>query len=411
MAMPTKTKSRLGTYVVRSFQDESVRAYVPPPLPPDPPLALQPLLPLLEQANQALGRLDGLASILPDPSLFIYLYVRKEAVLSSQIEGTQSSFADLVLFENAETPGVPLEDVQEVSSYVAAMNHGLRRLRKDFPLSLRLMREIHNVLLSKGRGSEKHPGEFRTTQNWIGGTRPGNAAFVPPPPEKVMECMAALEKFLHREPEDLPILVKAALVHVQFETIHPFLDGNGRLGRLLITLLLCVASILREPILYLSLYFKMNRQKYYELLDRVRTHGDWETWLEFFLMGVRETAQQTADTSRQILDLIEGDRRRIEQLGRPAVSVLRVHQHLQRKPIITIPATAKELSLSAPTVAKALQHMVKLGLVRETTGKQRHRLFTYHRYLNILNEGTEIPRREGSVSTGTSRPAVREQLE
>src|SRR6266566_542782 len=307
MATPTKPNSRLGTYVVKTFKDESFRAYVPPPLPPDPPLALQPLLPLLEQANQALGRLDGLASILPDPSLFIYLYVRKEAVLSSQIEGTQSSFSDLMLFESAEAPSVPLEDVQEVSNYVAAMNHGLRRLREDFPLSLRLIREIHKILLSKGRGNQKRPGEFRETQNWIGGTRPGNAAFVPPPPEKMMECMGAFEKFLHREHEELPILVKAALVHVQFETIHPFLDGNGRLGRLLITFLLCVAGAIREP-------------------------------------------------------------------------------------IITIPATAEQLSLSAPTVAKALQHMMKLGMVRETTGRQRHRLFTYHRYLEILNRGTELPK-------------------
>ena len=349
-------------------------------------------MPLLEQANQALGRLDGLASILPDPSLFIYLYVRKEAVLSSQIEGTQSSFSDLMLFENAEAPSVPLEDVQEVSNYVAAMNHGLRRLREDFPLSLRLIREIHKILLSKGPGSQKRPGEFRESQNWIEGTRPGNAAFVPPPPEKMMECMGALEKFLHREHEDLPTLVKAALVHVQFETIHPFLDGNGRLGRLLITFLLCVAGSIREPILYLSLYFKTNRQKYYELLDRVRSHGDWETWLEFFLTGVKETAQQAADTSKEILTLIEEDRRKIEELGRPAASVLRVHQHLQRRPIITIPATAEQLSLSAPTVAKALQHMVRLGMVRETTGKQRHRLFTYRRYLDILNQGTEVPR-------------------
>jgi Fic family protein len=393
MATPTKPNSRLGTYILKTFKDESFRAYVPPPLPPVPPLALQRLLPLLEQANQALGRLDGLASILPDPSLFIYLYVRKEAVLSSQIEGTQSSFSDLMLFESAEAPSVPLEDVQEVSNYVAAMNHGLRRLREDFPLSLRLIREIHKILLSKGRGSQKRPGEFRETQNWIGGTRPGNAAFVPPSPEKVTECMGALEKFLHREHEDLPILVKTALVHVQFETVHPFLDGNGRLGRLLITFLLCVAGAIHEPILYLSLYFKMNRQKYYELLDRVRTHGDWETWLEFFLTGVKETAQQAADTSREILTLIEKDRRAIEELGRPAGSVLRVHLHLQRKPIITIPATAEQLSLSAPTVAKALQHMVKLGIVRETTGKQRHRLFTYHRYLEILNRGTELPKR------------------
>jgi Fic family protein len=391
MATPTKLNNRIGAYVLKAFKDESFRAYVPPPLPPSPPLALQPLLTLLDLANQALGRLDGLASILPDPSLFIYLYVRKEAVLSSQIEGTQSSFSDLVLFESAEPPSVPLEDVQEVSNYVAAMNHGLRRLKEDFPLSLRLIREIHKILLSKGRGSEKQPGEFRQTQNWIGGTRPGNAVFVPPPPERVMECMGALEKFLHRKNEDLPILVKAALVHVQFETVHPFLDGNGRLGRLLITFLLCAAAI-REPILYLSLYFKTNRTRYYELLDRVRTHGDWETWLEFFLTGVKETAQQAAETSREILALIEGDRHKIEALGRPASSVLRVHQHLQRKPIITIPATAEQLSLSAPTVAKALQHMVKLGLVRETTGKQRHRLFTYHRYLEILNRGTELPK-------------------
>jgi Fic family protein len=305
--MPEKMKrsSRLGTYVLKSFKEESFRAYVPRPLPADPPLDLRYLLPLLEQASQALGRLDGLASILPDPSLFIYLYIRKEAVLSSQIEGTQSSFSDLMLFESAEAPGVPLEDVQEVSNYVAAMNHGLSRLRDGFPISLRLVREIHETLLSRGRGSEKRPGEFRESQNWIGGTRPGNAAFVPPPPEKVIECMGALQEFLHREPEDLPLLVKTALVHVQFETIHPFLDGNGRVGRLLITFLLCVAGAIREPILYLSLYFKVNRQKYYELLDRVRTHGDWEAWLEFFLTGVRETAQQAADTSREILALIE----------------------------------------------------------------------------------------------------------
>ena len=387
--MPARSNKRLGTYVLKSGA-EPFRAYVPPPLPPDPPAALQPLLPLLEQASQVMGRLDGLASVLPDPSLFIYLYIRKEAVLSSQIEGTQSSFSDLMLFESAEAPGVPLEDVQEVSNYVAAMNNGLRRLREGFPLSLRLIREIHEILLSKGRGSEKRPGEFRESQNWIGGTRPGNAAFVPPPPENIMECMGALEKFLHREHEGLPLLVKAALVHVQFETIHPFLDGNGRLGRLLITLLLCVAGALREPILYLSLYFKTNRQKYYELLDRVRTHGEWETWLEFFPDGVREIAEQAAATSRKILALIESDRRQIEGLGRPASSVLRVHQHLQRKPIITIPATAERLALSAPTVAKALEHMVELGMVHETTGRQRHRLFTYHRYPDILNQGTEV---------------------
>ncbi|MEO7145558.1 MAG: Fic/DOC family N-terminal domain-containing protein, partial [Bryobacteraceae bacterium] len=246
----------MGTYVVKKFPGESFRAFVPPPLPPDPPLKLDALQRLLEEANQALGRLDGLTSILPDPSIFIYLYVQKEAVLSSQIEGTQSSLSDLLLFESGETPGVPIEDVQGVSHYISAMNHGLRRLQGGFPLSLRLIREIHKELLARGRGSDKNPGEFRTTQNWIGGTRPGNAAFVPPPPEKITECMGALEIFLHTESSHLPILVKAALAHVQFETIHPFLDGNGRLGRLLITFLLCVAGALREPILYLSLYFK-----------------------------------------------------------------------------------------------------------------------------------------------------------
>src|SRR6202789_3284805 len=273
---------------------------------------------LLEQANQALGRLDGLTSVLPDLSLFIYAYVRKEAVLSSQIEGTQSSLSDLLLFENDEAPGAPIEDVQEVSNYVAAMTHGLERLRSGFPLSLRLVREIHEILLSKGRGSGKQPGEFRLSQNWIGGSRPGNAAFVPPPPELVLDCMSNLELFLHEDRPDLPLLIKAALVHVQFETIHPFLDGNGRLGRLLITFLLCAQDAIREPILYLSLYFKTHRTAYYDLLDRVRAKGDWEAWLDFFLTGVKETADQAASAARRILTLFDENQRQIESLGRPA---------------------------------------------------------------------------------------------
>src|SRR5208282_4160844 len=267
--------------------------------------------------------------------------------------------------------------------------HGLRRLREDFPLSLRLIREIHKILLSKGRGSQKRPGEFRETQNWIGGTRPGNAAFVPPPPEKMMECMGALEKFLHREHEELPILVKAALAHVQFETIHPFLDGNGRLGRLLITFLLCAQNVIREPILYLSLYFKTHRTTYYDLLDRVRVKGDWEVWLEFFLTGVKETADQAASAARRIVALFEEHQRQIETLGRPAASVLRVFQHMQRNRIVSIPATAQKIGISAPTVAKSLEHMRRLGILREITGRERHRLFVYEPYLAILNEGTE----------------------
>jgi Fic family protein len=384
-----ESSQRLGRYIVKTYEKETVRAFVPPPLPPDPPLRLDGLQQLLEQANQAVGRLDGLASILPDLSLFIYTYVRKEAVLSSQIEGTQSSLSDLLMFENDEVPGVPIQDVQEVSNYVAAMNHGLQRLRSGFPLSLRLICEIHDVLLSKGRGSEKQPGEFRRSQNWIGGTRPGNASFVPPPPELVLDCMSNLELFLHEDRPDLPLLIKAALVHVQFETIHPFLDGNGRLGRLLITFLLCAQNVIREPILYLSLYFKTHRTTYYDLLDRVRVKGDWEVWLEFFLTGVKETADQAASAARRIVALFEEDQRRIEALGRPAASVLRVFQHMQRNPIVSIPATAQKIGISAPTVAKSLEHMRRLGILREITGRERHRLFVYEPYLAILNEGTE----------------------
>jgi len=290
----TDSAARLGNYIITSFGDEHVRAYVPRALPPKPALRLDVLLSRIEDANRALGRLDGVTSILPDPSLFIYMYVRKEALFSSQIEGTQSSLSDLLLFESAEAPGVPLDDVEEVSSYVSAMNFGLDRLRGGFPLSLRLIREIHAVLLAKGRGSTKEPGEFRRTQNWIGGTRPGNAVFVPPPPDKLMECLDAFERFLHVQDRGLPTLIKAALAHVQFETIHPFLDGNGRLGRLLITFLLVAEGALQEPILYLSLFFKTHRQRYYDLLQKVREEGDWESWLDFFLDGVSQTSTQAA---------------------------------------------------------------------------------------------------------------------
>jgi Fic family protein len=294
-----------------------------------------------------------------------------------------------LLYENDEAPGAPIEDVQEVSNYVAAMNHGLERMRSGFPLSLRLIREIHEILLSKGRGSGKQPGEFRRSQNWIGGSRPGNAVFVPPPPELLDECLNQLELFLHDEQTGLPSLIKAGLLHVQFETIHPFLDGNGRLGRLLITFLLCAQGALREPILYLSLYFKTNRAAYYELLERVRTKGDWEGWLDFFLIGVRDTAEQAASAAREILEHFSQDQKKIETLGRPAASVLRVFQHMQRNPIIAIPSAAKKIGISAPTVAKSLGHMIDLGILEETTGRERHRLFVYKGYLDILNEGTE----------------------
>ena len=381
--------SRLGQKVTISTAGEKAEAFVPPCLPPIPAVRMDGLYRRLERANRALGQLDGVTSILPDTPLFLYMYVRKEAVLSSQIEGTQSSLSDLLLFESEEAPGVPLDDVQEVSNYVAAMNHGLTRIREGFPISLRLIREIHDILLSKGRGNTKQPGEFRRSQNWIGGTRPGNALFVPPPPEQVLDLMSDLEAFIHADTPEMPILVKAGLVHVQFETIHPFLDGNGRLGRLLITFLLCTQGILKEPILYLSLYFKTRRQQYYDLLQQVRERGDWETWLEFFLDGITETSLQAAEAAREILSLFDVDRQRIESLGRPAASTLRVHQLLQQKPLVGIPDASQKLGISPPTIAKSIQHLDNLGIVREVTGKQRGRMYVYSDYLSILSRGTE----------------------
>ena len=284
-------KRTTGYYAPGSLTGDKYEAYVPAPLPPVPPLEIDAeLADLHEKANRAIGRLDGLASLLPDTQLFIYLYVRKEALLSSQIEGTQSSLSDRLMYESDEVPGVPVDDVQEVSCYVAAMEYGLKRIREGFPLSLRLIREVHGELLHSGRGAGKQPGEFRQSQNWLGGGRPSLATFVPPPPEKLMECLDSFEKFLHLSPAPAPLLIKAAMAHVQFETIHPFLDGNGRLGRLLITLLLCSEGALAEPILYLSLYFKTYRRDYYEWLQRVREQGDWEGWIKFFLQGVIDTA-------------------------------------------------------------------------------------------------------------------------
>ena len=360
--------SRLGRKVALSTVGERVEAIIPPPLPPAPPVRMDRLNSLLDNANLALGRLDGMTSVLPDTDLFLYMYVRKEALLSSQIEGTQSSLSELLLFERAELPGVTLDDVQDVANYVAAMDHGLARIREGFPISLRLIREIHEKLLSKGRGSKRQPGEFRRSQNWIGGSRSGNAVFVPPPGQ-VPDLMSDLEKFIHADTPEIPALIEAGLVHVQFETIHPFLDGNGRLGRLLITFLLCTQGILKEPILYLSLYLKTHRQTYYDLLQRVRERGDWETWLEFFLKGIAETSRQAADTARELRDLFEADRRRIERLGRPAASALRVHRRLQRNPLVAIGDAARDLRLSPPTVANAVRHLESLGILRETTGK------------------------------------------
>lgn len=386
------TRGDTGRYEITAVGGESVRAFVPDPLPPAPPLAMDGVLQgLLETAALAVGRLDGVSTLLPDKSLFLYTYVRKEAVLSSQIEGTQSSLSDLLLFELDEAPGVPLDDVVEVSNYVAALDHGLARLRDGFPLSNRLVREIHGVLLSRGRGSDKDPGEFRRSQNWIGGTRPGNAVFVPAPHREVSACMAALERFLHAEDDGVPALVRAGLAHVQFETIHPFLDGNGRVGRLLVALLLCQAGLLREPLIYLSLFFKQHRDTYYELLDAVRTTGDWEAWLAFFLQGVNEAAQGAVATAERLSAMFRADRARIEAKGRRAGSALRVHEALKARPIGSMAGLGEATGLSYPTVSSSMDLLVGMGIARELTGKRRNRLFVYDQYLAALSEGTETP--------------------
>lgn len=380
-----------GEYQQASLSGVPYRAFVPYPLPPDPPIRWNGELETLrDKANRALGRLDGITGILPDTSLFLYQYVRKEAVLSSQIEGTQSSFSDLLLFEMDSAPGVPIDDVREVSNYVAALAHGLERIQAGFPVSLRLLRDIHATLLRGGRGRDKQPGEFRSSQVWLGGPSPAEAEFVPAPPERLMACLDPLERFLHDEPEPTPLLLKAALAHVQFETIHPFKDGNGRLGRLLITLLLYAGGVLEQPLLYLSLYFKQHRQEYYDRLQAVRTHGDWEGWLAFFLRGIAEVSQQAVSTAQRLLSLFENDRLRIqEQLEKGTSSAIRLQQLMQRRPIVDAVTASQELSLSPTTVNNALERLQNIGMVREITGQQRYRRYAYDAYLTILAEGTE----------------------
>lgn len=380
-----------GRYEISSVGGETIRAFIPYPLPPEPPLQFDAKRQqLLERATVALGRLDSITLLLPEPHLFLYAYVRREAVLSSQIEGTQSSLAQLLLFELEEAPGAPLDDVVEVSNYVAALDHGLKRLKEGFPLSNRLIREMHAVLLSSGRGSERSPGEFRRTQNWIGGTRPGNAHFVPPPPDYLEDCMANLERFLHGEGNPYPALIKAALAHVQFETIHPFLDGNGRIGRLLIAFILHHDQLLSQPLLYLSLYFKQHRAEYYRLLDLVRAEGDWESWLDFFLEGVEQTATNAVVTAQRLLALFRQDEQAIQRSQRTASTALRVFRVLCERPLVTVNQVCRRAQLSFPAAARALETLGSLNIVRETTGQRRNRVFAYQKYLEILSEGTEI---------------------
>lgn len=381
-----------GTYVTTTIVGgERVKAFLPSPLPPARPLAIDSALQdKVDRAHLALGRLDSVTTLLPATHVFLYTYIRKEAVLSSQIEGTQSSLSDLLLFEADEAPGVPLDDVVEVSNYVAALEHGLMRIKTGFPLSNRLIREMHGILLAGGRGADKQPGEFRRSQNWLGGTRPGNAVFVPPPPEAVAECMGKLELYLHDQPQRTPPLLKAALSHVQFETIHPFLDGNGRVGRLLITLLLCVEGVLRDPLLYLSLYLKQNRTQYYALLDGVRQNGAWEEWLDFFATGVVESAAGAVTAVQRLVALADHDRQRITALGaRTAGTPLQIHHAMQARPVTSAASLVTATGISPPAVNNALKVLIELGIVREVTGRQRNRVYAYSEHMRILSEGTE----------------------
>ncbi len=376
-----------GEYRASTTSGEEVRAFIPKPLPPDPPIRLESLYPLLDRANQALGRLDGSIAILPDTALFLSFYLRKEAVVSSQIEGTQSTLSDLLLFEQGLEASSSISDLTETFNYVAAMQHGLKRLRDGLPVSLRLLREIHEVLLRSGRGADKTPGEFRRSQNWIGGSRPGKALFVPPPPDVLMDCLGPFEQFLHDD--KLPLLIKLGLAHAQFESIHPFLDGNGRLGRLLLTLLLCESGVLREPMLYLSLYLKANRDRYYELLQNVRTEGAWEEWLSFFLEGIAQTANQACETAARLLVLFREDSRKIQALGKQAGTATQVHLHMQANPITSIKPMASAISKTVPAVTAALQKLQKLGIVAEITGKRRRRVFVYSSCIGLIGAGTE----------------------
>ncbi len=373
--------------------DEKAQAFVPAALPPRPAIEWTPeLRDKFDQAHLALGRLDSASTLLPDAALFLGLHVLKEAVFSSAIEGTQSSLSDLLLFDQDQEPNTPLDDAREVSNYLKALRHGLSMLKDGIPLSIRWFKEVHAVLLDQGRGSDRAPGEFRSRLVWVGDTRPGNAVFVPPPHLKVPDCMHELGLFLNDEPESTPALLKAALAHVQFETIHPFFDGNGRLGRLLITMLLSgQGGMLQQPTLYLSLYFKTHRQHYYELLNRVRQTGDWEAWLNFFADAVIVTASQAWDTSRRLRDLSDEDRKTIKAHKQAVPSSLEVHRALMALPVTTSGALVKKTGFTPPTVNKALERLTRLGIVQRLDARKRNRLFYYTRYIDVINRGAELP--------------------
>ena len=373
-----------GRLLQRSIGDENYCCFIPNPLPPQHEIDIPSFSALLEKANLAIGALNGVASTVPDPSVINYMYVRKEAVLSSQIEGTQSTLDDLMLYEARQIQGIPVNDVTEVSSYVAALNHGMERINSGFPLSLRLIREIHSILLQNSRGKNKLPGEFRNSQNWIGDPRPGNAKFVPCPPEDLMTTLGQLEIFMNTE-DNMSTLVKIALIHLQFETIHPFLDGNGRLGRLLITLFLQTKGILKSSFFYLSLFFKKNRSLYYNHLNNVRYNGDWESWIEFFLEGVIEIANDARKTVTKIQKLFTDDENKLSSLKRASVSAKEVLYQFQKKPILTVAEIEQHINLSRPTIISAINNLIKVGILQNISEKKWGQIYAYSRYTDLLN--------------------------
>ena len=378
--------NRAGNLVQQQAGPDGFSAFIPKPLPPNPPVFLEgELARLHETAAFALGKLDG-ASAQLDPERLLYMYVRKEAVLTSQIEGTQSTLADLLEYENGAAPGTPVDDVREVSRYVDALFYAIDEIKTgSLPLSLRLLKQAHSRLMSAGRGHTRAPGEFRRTQNWVGGTRPGNAIYVPPPPHEVMPALDNLERYLHDEFGSMPVLLKAGIAHAQFETIHPFLDGNGRIGRLLISLMLVVDGALTHPYFYISLYFKKYRSDYYEALQLVRTQGDWEGWLRFFLIGVEAVAYEATRTAEALSSLFGADQAKVESLGRAAPSALKVYDLMRRRILISAPRAVEELGLTWPTVQAALKRLQELDIAHEVSGRKRNRLYQYTSQLQLLN--------------------------
>ena len=365
--------------------DERYSTYSPNPLPPAPAIDMPAISVWLEKANLAVGELNGVVENAPDPNVINYMYIRKEAVLSSQIEGTQSTLDDLLRYESGSTPGTTIDDVAEVSSYVSALNHGLKQIDGGFPLSLRLIREIHKILLTNTRGKNKMPGVFRTSQNWIGGTRPGTARFVPAPPDEVIPLMGDMEKFMNAQEDKIPLLVRVALIHHQFETIHPFLDGNGRTGRLLITLHLCARGFLKSPFLYLSLFFKQHRDLYYDKLTEVRKTGDWEEWLNFFLEGVAVTATDAKYTLLKIQKMFERDDSLVKGIGRARESAGAVLNQFKQKPLLAIPEIVKRTELSTPTAISAVGRLIDLGIIKNISEKKWGQIYSYEGYTKLLN--------------------------